>query len=296
MRANFAGTALAAVCMMKLTQLPWLSSALCMTAGLYLLAGPFRGERSDAAPLLPLWAVLTVYEFVVIGMIGLLRRRGVDTFALTLVSLFFMADPVFLGDAFASTDGAPRLPISVTASLLALGKAWALVRACNVLVTPWRAGWVSAALVFIHQIPNLSAVTEAQPAFVCSQVATWILAGLAIPLWREGRLGRSLAGVLAVHFLATAAVADLRLDLEHLAGPLLALAALLPWPRYGWMPLPLALYTSPLRPQIRSIGSSLESVGTALVAAAFVLLGVGFWRSLRSAPPPAPNPAETEIA
>ena len=272
---------------MKITQLPWLGSALCMTFGLYLLAGPFRSERSDVLHLLPLWGVLTVYEFAVIGIVGFLRRRGVDVFALTLVSLFFLADPVFLGDAFAAIGGPGRAAISAALALLALGKAWALARACNLPLTPWRAGWASAALVMMTQIPNLNAATEAQPAFVLGQLATWVLAGLAVPLWREGRLGRALVGALAVHFLATAAVADLRLDLEHLTGPLLAMSALLPWPRLGWIPLPLALYTSPLRPHLKSATSSLEGVGTAFVAAAFVLLGVGFWRSVRASAPAA---------
>src|SRR5262249_30440251 len=94
-------------CAMNIKQLPWLASALSMTAGLYLLAGPFRTDRSDIAHLLPLWGVLTVYEVVVIGMIAVLRRRGVDTAALTLVSLFFLADPIFLGDAFASIGTLP---------------------------------------------------------------------------------------------------------------------------------------------------------------------------------------------
>ncbi|HUR39370.1 MAG TPA: hypothetical protein VM222_07740, partial [Planctomycetota bacterium] len=76
-----------------------------MTAGLYLLAGPFQNDRSDLQGLLLLWAVLTLYEFSVIGMIAVLRRRGGDTFALTLVALFFLADPVFMGDAFTSVSG-----------------------------------------------------------------------------------------------------------------------------------------------------------------------------------------------
>jgi len=270
---------------MKATQLPWLTSALCMTAGLYLLAGPFQSERAGVAHLLPLWALLTVYEFLVIGMIAVLRRRGADPSALTLVSIFFLADPIFMGDAFASVGSHEAFLISAGASALSLVKAWVLCRACGYSPTPWRAGWVSAALVSIHQIPNLNAATGTQPALVVSLLATWVLAALSVPLWRDGRLGRLAVGALLVHALATGLVSSLEFQLDHLTGPLLAVSALLPWPRYGWIPLPAALYTSPLRPWIKSQGSTTDGLGTALVAGAFLLLGIGFWRSLRPGPP-----------
>ena len=73
--------------------------------------------------------------------------------------------------------------------------------------------------------------------------------------------------------------------MEHATGPLLAASAVLPWPRLGWIPLPAALYTSPLRSWLKSQTSSPHGFGTMLVAAAFLLLGVGFWTSLRAAPP-----------
>jgi len=269
---------------MKITQLPWLASALCMTIGLYLLAGPFQSDRSDLHHLVTLWAVLTLYEFSVIGMIAVLRRRGVDTFALALVALFFLADPVFMGDAFASVSGGSNLLLTTAAALVALGKAWSLSRACGYLLTPWRAGWVAAALIGVHQLPNLNAVAAAQPASVIPQIVTWAVAGLAVPLWRDGRLGRAALGAVAVHFIATGIVSSLEFPLEFLTGPLLALSALLPWPRFGWMPLPLALYTSPLRPRLQSVGSTAQGIGTVLVAMAFLLLGIGFWRSLKAAP------------
>jgi len=272
---------------MKLTQLPWLGSALCMTAGLYLLAGPFRSERSDLTPLLPVWVVLTVYEASVIGMIAALRRRDIDTFALTLVSIFFLADPIFLGDAFGSVTSAYLPLITIGAGLLNVAKAGALAWACGYSLTPWRAGWVSAALFGLYQLPNLNAAAGTQPAIIVSQLTAWALAGLSIPLWRGGRLGRIAAGALGVHFLATMAVSSLDLQLEHATGPLLAASAVLPWPRLGWIPLPAALYTSPLRPWIKGQTSTSHGIGAILVAAAFLFLGIGFWVSLRSAPPAA---------
>jgi len=258
-----------------------------MTAGLYLLAGPFRSERSDAAHLLPRFGVLTLYEFAVIGMIAILGRRGVGTAALRLVSAFFLADPVFLGDAFTSIDAGSGLLITGSAALLSLLKAWALARACAFPLTPWRAGWVSAALIGIHLIPNLNAAAGAQPAFVIAPLTTAVLAALSVPLWRQDRLGRAAVAALGVHFVATFLVASLDFQLELLTGPLLAAAVLLPWPRFGWIPLPAAIYTSPLRPWLHGVGSTLEGVGAALVGIAFVLLGVGFWASLRTPAAPA---------
>src|SRR4051812_42932154 len=212
---------------MKITQLPWLASALCMTAGLYLLAGPFQSDRSDLRHLLTLWTVLSLYEFSVIGMIAVLRQRGADTFALTLVALFFLADPVFMGDAFTSVSGGSNPLLTTAAALVALVKAWSLARACGYLLTPWRAGWVAAALIGVHQLPNLNAVAAAQPASVIPQIVTWVVAGLAVPLWRDGRLGRAALGAVAVHFVATGIVSSLEFPMEFLTGPLLALSALL---------------------------------------------------------------------
>jgi hypothetical protein len=254
-----------------------------MTAGLYLLAGPFQSDRSDLHHLLTLWTVLTLYEFSVIGMIAVLRRRGVDTFALTLVAIFFLADPVFMGDAFTSLSGGSNLLLTTAASLVALVKAWSLSRACGYLLTPWRAGWVAAALIGVHLLPNLNAVAAVQPASVIPQVLTWAVAGLALPLWRDGRLGRAALGAVAVHFIATGIVSSLEFPVEFLTGPLVALSALLPWPRLGWMPLPAALYTSPMRPRLQSIGSTAQGVGMVLVGLAFLLLGIGFWRNLKAA-------------
>src|SRR4051812_48801403 len=269
---------------MKITQLPWLASALCMTAGLYLLAGPFQSDRSDLRHLLTLWTVLSLYEFSVIGMIAVLRQRGADTFALTLVALFFLADPVFMGDAFTSVSGGSNPLLTTAAALVALVKAWSLARACGYLLTPWRAGWVAAALIGVHQLPNLNAVAAAQPASVIPQIVTWAVAGLAVPLWRDGRLGRAALGAVAVHFVATGIVSSLDFPMEFLTGPLVATSALLPWPRFGWMSLPLALYTSPLRPRLQSLGSTAQGIGTVLVALAFLLLGIGFWRNMKAAP------------
>jgi hypothetical protein len=276
---------------MNIKQLPWLGSALCMTAGLYLLAGPFQADRSDLTPLFPLWVVLTLYEIAVIGMIAVLRRRGVDTFALQVVSLFFLADPIFLGDAFASVGSAYLPVITIGAGLLGIAKAWGLARACDYSLTPWRAGWVSAALFCLHQIPDLNAAAGTQPAIMISQLTTWGLAALSVPLWRVGRLGRFAVGALGVHFMASQIVASLDFQLEHATAPLLAMSALMPWPRLGWIPLPAALYTSPFRLWVKDHASTSQGLGTALVAGAFLLLGIGFWSSLRSAPPEHSRPA-----
>jgi hypothetical protein len=255
-----------------------------MTAGLYLLAGPFQSDRSDLLHVLPLWGILTLYEFLVIGMITVLRRRGIDTAALTLVSLSFLADPVFFGDAFTSIGAASTLVLTSAAALVSILKAWALARACGYSTTPWRAGWIAAALILVNQIPNLNTATAIQPASVIPPLATCLLAGLAVPLWREGPLGRAAVAALGVHFLATGVVASLPFQLELLTGPLLAVSALLPWPRLGWIPLPAALYTSPLRPRLQNISSTAQGLGTLLVGVAFLLLGIGFWRSLKTAP------------
>src|SRR5579883_2181903 len=253
---------------MKITQLPSLASALCMTAGLYLLAGPFRAERSDLVSLLPVWVVLTAYEAAVLGMIALLRRRGVDTFALTLVAIFFLADPIFLGDAAGSVSTGILPLITIGAGLLNVLQAGVLARISGYSWTPWRAGWVSAALFGLYQIPHLNAAAGTQPALMISQLAAWALAGLSVPLWRDGRLGRLAVGALGVHFLATMAVSSLDLQLEHATGPLVAASAVLPWPRLGWIPIPAALYTSPLRPWLKSQAWTSRGIGELLVSVA----------------------------
>jgi hypothetical protein len=272
---------------MQVKQLPWLASALCMTAGLYLLAGPFRADRSDVAHLLPLWAVLTLYEAVVIAMIAVLRPRGVDVSALTIVSLFFLADPIFLGDAFSSVSAQAYSPVHAAAGILALVKAWGLARACGFSLIPRQAAWLGAALVAFHQIPALDSLGGATDgSSPWPQAVSWLLAGLSVPLYRSGKLGRAAVAALGIHFTASLIVASLPFQRELLSGLLAASAALLPWPRFGWIPLPLSLYCSPLRPRLEKTAVTTQGWGMLLVGVAFLLLGVGFWRSLRTAPKP----------
>jgi len=272
---------------MKLKQLPWLASALSMTTGLYLLAGPFQNDRAGIGPLIPLWAVLTAYEFVVIGMIGVLHRRGLETTALTIVALFFLADPVFLGDAFASASWRASFLVNGAAAVLALLKAWALARARGYSLTPWLAGWVAAAMILTFLIPTLIAAAATQPALhsVLPQALTWGMAALAVPLYRSGGLGRAAIAGMAVHFIASGVVVQMDFPLELLTAPQVAAACLLPWPRYGWIPLPTALYCSPLRSRLDGVLSTMEGMGWILVGGAFLLLGVGFWRSLKPEAP-----------
>lgn len=257
-----------------------------MTAGLYLLAGPFQTERSGVISLVPLWIVLTAYEFTVIGMIHVLRRRGLETTALTVVSVFFLADPIFLGDAVASTDLGASVLLNGLGAALGLVKAWALARARDYRASPWLAGQVAAAICLIHLIPTLiatSAIWPAPNAFL-PQAVTWSAAALAVPLARSRWLGGAAIAALAAHFVASAGVGQVDFQPEFLTGPLLATSFLLPWPKFGWMPLPAALYTSPLRTRVDTLFSTLEGIGWMLVAGAFLLLGLGFWRSLRQAP------------
>lgn len=274
---------------MKPSPLPWLASALSMTAGLYLLAGPFQTERAGMGRLLAPWIALTVYEFVVIGMIAMLRQRSLDAAALAVVSLFFLCDPIFLGDAFASTHLHLSGWTNGAEVVLGLLKAWALSRALGFPLTPWLAGWVAAAIGLIHAIPTLIAMAATRPALYAylPQALTWGVAAVAVPLARSRWPGRVAIGALAVHFVASGLVDQLDFNLELLAAPQVALACILPWPRFGWLPLPTALYCSPVRPRFASTFSSLESMGWGFVAVAFVFLGFGFWRSLNVSGPQA---------
>jgi hypothetical protein len=261
-----------------------------MTAGLYLLAGPFQSERTGLGRLTPPWVVLTVYEFLVIGMIAVLHRRGIETTALTIVSLFFLVDPVFMGDAFASTNPTGSFLVNGAAIFLALLKAWALCRAREYQVTPWLAGWVAAAMAMIFLIPTLIAASATRPALnaYLPQAVTWGAAALAVPLARSRWLGWAAIAALSVHFIASGIVAQMDFHLELLTAPQVAAACLLPWPRLGWLPLPSALYCSPLRPRLNTAFATMEGMGWLLVAGAFLFLGVGFWRSLRTVPAPQP--------
>jgi len=270
----------------KIKQLPWLASALSMTAGLYLLAGPFRSERSGPDRLVPLWALLTAYEFTVIGMIALLRRRGIETAALTIVSIFFLADPIFLGDAFASTSVEWSFLVNGAAGLLALLKAWTLTRARAFPLTPWLAGWVAAALIMICLVPSFIAASATRPAInaFLPQAASCVVAALAVPLFRLRRLGWIAIAALAVHFVAAGIVAATDFNIDLLSGPFAAAACVLPWPRWGWVPLLPALICSPLRPRAEKIAWTSDMVGGLLVGVAFLFLGVGLWRNLRVVP------------
>lgn len=258
-----------------------------MTAGLYLLAGPFQSERTGIDRLLPLWGLLTVYEFSVIGMIALLRRRDVETTGLTFVSLFFLADPVFMGDAFASTSPEGSLLVNAAAAILMVLKAWVLARVLSYPVTPWLAGWVAAALCLISLVPSFIAVSATRPVLKESLpiLVTVAISAIAVPLYRAGRLGRAAAAVVAVHFVAAAIVASLPFQLELVSAPFFALSALVPWPRWGWMPALAGLYCSPLRTRAEKVAWTTDGVGGLLVASAFLFLGLGFWRNLRPAAP-----------
>jgi len=166
--------------------------------------------------------------------------------------LFFLADPVFLGDAFASVGARAYSPVPAVAGVLALLKAWSLARASGFALVPRQAFWLGTALVVLHQIPTLDVLSApSEGSSPWPQAVSWLLAGLSVPLYRSGRLGRAAIAALGVHFTASLIVASLPFQLELLSGPLAASAALLPWPGFGWMPLPLSLYCSPSVPASR---------------------------------------------
>ena len=116
------------------------------------------------------------------------------------------------------------------------------------------------------------------------------LDGIAFPHVEDAASARGLVEVVRDSVVVLEGGSGTRsfeeLELELLSGPLAATAALLPWPRYGWMPLPLSLYCSPLRPRLEKTAGTVQGFGMLLVGFAFLLLGVGFWRSLRTAPKP----------
>jgi hypothetical protein len=266
---------------MKLKQLPFLASALALVAGLYALGGPFREERSSLLRIAPLAGLLVLYEALVIGAIALLRRRGVPAGSLRLIAVFFLLDPVFLGDAFASLHPAASLAFNGVSWLCSLGLAWGLARASAFTWTPWQAGWTAAALGFIHLSPTLIAGSAVRPApwFLAATLAA---SALAVPLLRRpGLLGAAFVAAFAVHLGASALVAGLRFDAQYLYGPLASASCLLPWPRLGWTPLALGAAVSPLREKGARLLGTTDGLGVLLVVAAFLLLGAGLLASLR---------------
>jgi len=274
---------------MKIKQLPFVASALAMVGGLYLLAGPFQDDHSEAVTLLPLWGLLQLYEVAVLGMIAVLHRREIETLALRIISILFLADPIFFGHAFASGSLRTSVVLNGVALGLSLAKAWALGRACGHKISPWLAGWVAGALGFIHLFPVMIAVPAARPGQLATLLAGVAVASvLAVPLARFRPLGPVAIGAMAVHAWAAAFIHQLPPGSELFVPPLLAAACILPWPAFGWAPLAAAVLLTPFRTRAESFLSTKAGLGAALVTAAFALLGVGFLKSLRGRSAPAP--------
>lgn len=254
-----------------------------MVAGLYLLAGPFRDERSSIFRLLPVWAILVFYEFTVIGAVAFLRRRGEDSRALTAVALFFLVDPIFLGDAFASTDPEVAVRLGCGAWVLSILKAGALAHATGFKVSPWQVGWAAAAFGFMHLFPSLIAFPAARPADFSDYftLGMGVASGLTLPLLRAPRLGWLLAGGAFLHLAASGWVGGVVLEPRHFVAPLLALAVHLPRRRYSPLPLAAAVLCSPLRSGVAKFLSTADGIGIVCVAAAFILLAAGFLRNAR---------------
>jgi len=274
---------------MNVKQLPYGASALAMVGGLYLLAGPFREDHSDLVRLLPLWGVLLAYEALVIGMIAVLHRRGVETAALRIVSILFLADPLLFGDAFASGTARAGLALNGAAFALSLGKAWALARAVDYRYSPWLAGWAAGALGFIHLYPSLIALPAARPGQLTASLAGAVaLSVLAVPLLRSRRIGWAAVVAMALHHVVGSIVHHVPFEPHLLIPPLLAASCVLPWPRLGWAPLAAAVALTPARGRISSLLSTADGLGAGLVAAAFALLAFGFLRAVKT--PLARNP------
>ncbi len=274
------------ICTMRVKQSPYAVSALAMLGGLYLLAGPFQEDHSDPARLLPLWGLLLFYEALVIGMIAFLRRQEIETVALRVVSLLFLADPLFFGDAFSGASFRTGLEFNGAAMAVSLAKAWALARASDYKVSPWLAGWVAGAFGFVHLFPTLIAVPAARPGQFNGMMAgvAWASA-FSVPLLRTRKIGRVAVAAMALHALVSGGVHGIPFEPTFVIPPLVAAACLLPWPTPGWAPLAAAALLTPLRSSMTSFFSTRAGVGAALVAASFALLAAGFLRSLNGKTP-----------
>jgi hypothetical protein len=254
-----------------------------MLGGLYVLAGTFREERGDIARLVPVWTVLLAYELIVIGMIAVLHRRGLNTDALTAVSLFFLMDVLFVGDAFAASDLRNGLCINFGAWGLALCEAWALARARDVKLSPWLAGWGAAALGFMTLYPSLIAFPASRPADFSHAywIGVWVASALVVPLARGRIVGWALAAGVMVHLAASGIVASAAIEPRFFTPPLIAATIILPWRNWRWIPLTGALLTSPLRPVLQESITTVDGIGVLLVAGAFGLLATGFLQAYR---------------
>lgn len=262
-----------------------LASALALLAGIMILAGPIRSERSDPIRLLTVWPFLLAYEFLLIAGIGLLRRRGEDVSWLTAIGILFLADPFFLGDAFASTDLDFGLRFNAAAWILSMLKAFLLARAAAVRIRPAPAAWSAAALFFVHFFPSFLGAYAARPPDFEHQ--TWagiaLASALMIPLPRIlGKLGWAAAGALLAHLVATTLVASVHFRIEFLSPPLLAAALMVP--RWRWAPLAASVLASPVRKLVTGL-DLLDQFGAFLVALAFALLAWGLL-GRRALPPP----------
>lgn len=261
-----------------------------MTVGLYLLAGPLREDATTIERLAPVWIAFIAYEFLVIAAIAVLRRRGVPFHSLGIISCFFLADPIFLSNSFASIDPQAGLTLNLAAWAASLLKAATLARASGVKISPWLAGGVSGALGFIHLFPSLIAFPETLPVLPDAfWTGLWAASAIAVPLlWKLPKLGAFLVAAVGVHAAATGMVMSVEFELRYLTPPLLAAAIVLPWRRFSWIPATAAVACSPLRPAIRDFTPTQDGVGIVLVIAAFVLLGIGLLRSLARSRRPAP--------
>ena len=180
----------------------YLLSAVCMFAGYRMILGAMNTPPGDVGGLVPLIAVLNLYEFVLIGLaLFLIRRRGLirDGWFLLIIQAMFMVDLTNLQSEVFTASLPKGLALNAACYALALFKVALVLRVLRLRVSIGEWGLIAAGLMVLFGMAG-AFKGLAREGVLDARVlhAGWWVAGALAAAWamtaRGERFGR-LAGV-----------------------------------------------------------------------------------------------------
>jgi hypothetical protein len=180
----------------------YLLSAICMFAGYRMILGAMDTPPGDVGGLVPLIAVLNLYEFALIGLaLFLIRKRGLirDGWFLLIIQAMFLVDLTNLQSEVFTASLSKGLALNAVCYLLAMVKIAMVLRGLRLRVSAGEWSLISAGLFILFGMAGgfkaLSHDGSLDPRVLNG---AWWIAGLLAAAWafipRAHRTGR-LAGV-----------------------------------------------------------------------------------------------------
>jgi len=130
----------------------YLFSAVCMFAGYRMILGAMNTQPGDVGGLVPLIAVLNLYEFALIGLaLFLIRRRGLvrDGWFLLIIQAMFLVDLTNLQSEVFTASLSKGLALNAACYILAITKIAIVVRVLRLRVSAGEFALIASGLLML---------------------------------------------------------------------------------------------------------------------------------------------------